>query len=98
MTRGLRKLTSPVQKSLALAAVVRDVLFGRDALASLVRDVLCGGDGFLMGVHRKSRSAGVFYRALLDWGVHLDRKASDVLASLESCIRQNILMSLIPHR
>jgi len=52
----------------------------------------------LMGVHRKSRSAGVIYRALLEWGSRLNRDPSDVLASTESCIRQNVLMSLIPHR
>jgi hypothetical protein len=98
MTPGSRKLTSDMRASMALVVLIRDALFGRGAFVALVRDVLCGGDGFLMGLHNRSRSTGVLYRALLDWARLLNRNPADVMAGVESCIRQNVLMSLIPNR
>ncbi len=98
MTPGSRRAINPVGTTLALARVIRDAVFGGGAFLALVKDVLCGGDGFLMGLHHRSRSTGLLYRALLDWAVLLNRDANDLMASIESCLRQNVLMSLIPQR
>lgn len=66
------------------------------ALRKLLDDILDDSGFFLGGVSRTSPSLDDFLTTIADWGGLLGRKPSDVLAIIEPCLRQSVLMSLLP--
>ena len=63
---------------------------------ALIEDILCGTPAFLGGLNQSSGSFFELIDALVDWGHRLDRPLSEILAAIEPCIRQSVLMSLLP--
>lgn len=67
-----------------------------DALLQLIDDLLLGGDLFLSGLNRTTNDPTRLVSAAVDWANRLQRDLSEVIASIEPCLRQSILMSLLP--
>jgi hypothetical protein len=68
-----------------------------DTFEGLARDILCGGSRFLEGVHRSSESPAAFVSAVVEWARATKRGGlGEILAVVEPCIRQSILMTLVP--
>jgi len=65
-------------------------------LEQLLKEILISGDQFLDGIQRSSSEFPNTLAALVQWSSALDRPLSDVLAVIEPCVRQSILISLIP--
>lgn len=68
----------------------------RAKLQSVIQQVLCGGDHFLAGVHLSSDNASHLLQAVVEWTQVLHRNLEDVIAAIEPCVRQSILVSLLP--
>jgi hypothetical protein len=66
------------------------------AFSDLIADILSDGSEFLAGIHRTSESPTVLTEALVAWAGISKRSLADVIAPLEPCIRQSILMALLP--
>jgi hypothetical protein len=64
-------------------------------LATLIDDILCGGKHFLGGVHRAT-GYFEFMQAASEWSTKIGRSLPSTLSVLEPCLRQSILMSLVP--
>jgi HNH endonuclease len=67
-------------------------------LRQLIRDVLCGGSHFLSGLHRSTPSLPDLVAAVVQWGSATGRSLSDIVRAVEPCVRQTVLMNLIPAR
>ncbi len=68
-------------------------------LEGLVQDILCGGSYFLEGVHRSSPSPADFVSAVVDWARAVRRRGlEEILAVVEPCVRQSVLMTLVPRK
>lgn len=67
-------------------------------LPALLKEILCAEEWFLKGVHDNSTSLRTFVKAAREWGKHLGRDLADVLGGIEPCLRQSMLMSLVPAR
>ncbi len=65
-------------------------------LDRILLDILREDDLFLAGVHRSSEDFMQFIQGLTEWGSVSKRTLKECFASLEPCIRQSIVMSLIP--
>jgi hypothetical protein len=65
-------------------------------LGSLLEDILCGGAYFAGGVQNASQSTAALVTAVVDWGNKLGRTLNEIVSVVEPCLRQSILMSLIP--
>src|SRR5438093_795133 len=68
------------------------------ALLNLLDAILSGGEEFLAGIHKASVSPADLLSAIVSWGELLNRNLGEILGGIEPCIRQSILMSLIPAR
>jgi ferredoxin len=68
------------------------------ALDALINDILCGSDHFLGGVQKASSSQAQLVTAVVEWAGCLRRDLGEVVAGVEPCVRQSIVMSLIPAR
>lgn len=62
----------------------------------LITDILCGGDHIISGVQKRSISLQSLFAGITEWGYALDRQLEEITAVVEPCIRQSILMSLLP--
>ena len=51
---------------------------------------------FLSGLNRRTTNAADLIQATVQWTAHTKRDLAEVVAAIEPCIRQSILMSLIP--
>src|SRR5713101_8324032 len=71
---------------------------GEGALTELIDDILCGGTEFLQGLHKSSADTTKLVTAVVEWAKLLRRELGEVIAGIEPCVRQSILMSLIPAR
>lgn len=67
-------------------------------LVNLIDDILCGSEYFLGGVQKSSPAPTVLIEAIVSWSQALKRDFSEVVAVIEPCLRQSILMSLIPQK
>lgn len=67
-------------------------------LSKLILDILTGGSHQLSGVHNSSTSVHSLVASVTQWGDSLGRQLEDITAVLEPCLRQSILMSLLPSR
>lgn len=67
-----------------------------DELSNLLENVLLSGDWFLQGVHQTSSSLLTLLVAARDWGQRLGRTVEEIAAVIEPCIRQSMVMSLLP--
>lgn len=65
-------------------------------LSLLITDILCGGDHIISGVQKRSASLQSLFAGITEWGYALDRQLEEITAVVEPCIRQSILMSLLP--
>jgi len=65
-------------------------------LGELIDDILCGGPQFLEGIHKSSSDSTKLVTAVVQWAQLLNRTLGEVVAGIEPCVRQSILMSLIP--
>lgn len=65
-------------------------------LTKIITDILCGGEHFVSGVQNSSVAPANLIAALVEWGNLLQRDFGEIAAVIEPCIRQSILMSLIP--
>src|SRR5262245_30834072 len=65
-------------------------------LSLVIKDILCGGEYFISGLHNPSASPTSLLTAVVQWSDLLNRDLAEILAVIEPCIRQSILMSLIP--
>src|SRR5262249_55157206 len=68
------------------------------ALSTLVTDILAGGRYFLGGVQQPSASLPQLLTAIVQWGGRLNRSLEEIAAVIEPCLRQSVLMTLIPSR
>lgn len=64
-------------------------------LTNLISDILCGGEHFISGVQRSSDTSSLL-SAIVHWAQVLQRDLGEIIAVVEPCLRQSILMSLIP--
>lgn len=67
-------------------------------LERLLSDILCGDQFFLGGVQKTSASLSDLLTAIVSWGECLDRDLSEIAAVIEPCLRQSILMTLLPEK
>lgn len=65
-------------------------------LERLVEDILCGGTHYLGGVQNRSDSLPSLFSAVVQWSMAVKKDLNEVVAVVEPCIRQSILMSLLP--
>lgn len=67
-------------------------------LAKIISDILCGGEYFVSGVQKSSPSSAELMTAIVYWAGKMRRDLSEIISVIEPCLRQSILMSLIPVR
>jgi hypothetical protein len=65
-------------------------------LNAILSDIFREDDLFLAGVHRSSADFMSFIQAVTQWGGLSSRDLKECFASLEPCIRQSIIMTLLP--
>jgi hypothetical protein len=65
-------------------------------LTALLDDILCGSPYFVGGVQKSSTSLPALLAAVVQWGTKLHRPLEEIVAVVEPCLRQSILMSLLP--
>lgn len=68
------------------------------ALGRLLTDILRGDQFFLGGVQKSSNSLPDLLTAIVRWGSSLGRDLGEIAAVVEPCIRQSILMTLLPEK
>lgn len=66
------------------------------ALSKFLYDILCGDHHFLGGVQKTSKSLPDLLAAIVGWGNSLGRELEEISAVIEPCLRQSVLMSLLP--
>ncbi|WNG27697.1 hypothetical protein F0U62_29450 [Cystobacter fuscus] len=69
---------------------------GTKALTDFLHDILCGDQHFLGGVQKTSRSLPDLLTAIVGWGNSLGRGLDEIAAVIEPCLRQSVLISLLP--
>lgn len=65
-------------------------------LSKVITNILCDGNHFISGVQSSSDNPSALVSALVQWGSILQRDLGEIIAVIEPCVRQSILMSLIP--
>src|SRR5215813_5481820 len=65
-------------------------------LFKIITNILCDGNHFVSGVQSSSDNPSHLVSALVQWGDALQRDLGEIIAVIEPCVRQSILMSLIP--
>jgi hypothetical protein len=66
------------------------------SLDTLISDILCGGDHFISGINNSSQNPAILLTAIVEWAGRLNRDLTEVVSVVEPCVRQSILMSLLP--
>jgi len=65
-------------------------------LSAFINDILSGSPYFLGGVQSSSTNTSSLFQAVFEWGACSSRHFREFILSVEPCLRQTVVMSLLP--